>query len=83
MMRNVALTKLVFFGFAIVCCNSCALAGSNEATIVRLNDTSLSSQQVDDTVNRLIAAAHAADGRLYVQENDEPKQEIRSDSLGD
>jgi CubicO group peptidase (beta-lactamase class C family) len=57
-MRSPTFVKLVFFSLAIACCLPRTLAQSHNATITRLDGTSISSQQVDGTVNRLIVAAH-------------------------
>ena len=59
-MRNFALAKLVMlqrsqFSPASWTFSSRAI---EPTAIVRLDGTSISSQQVDDTINRLIAAAH-------------------------
>ncbi len=56
-MRITALTTLVFLSFTIACLPT-LLAQSQNATIVRLDGTAISSQEVDDTVNRIIVAAH-------------------------
>ena len=53
-MRHTAMMKLIFV-LAIVGLSLPTLAQSR---VTRLDGTSISSQQVDDTVNRLIAAAH-------------------------
>jgi CubicO group peptidase (beta-lactamase class C family) len=58
MMRNFALTKIVCFGLAIACSFSHAMAALQDDGIVRLDGTSISKRQMDDTVNRLIADAH-------------------------
>jgi CubicO group peptidase (beta-lactamase class C family) len=64
-MRNKALAKLFFFGLAIASCLPLTLARASSphkltasTAIARLDGSSISPQQVDDTVNRLIAAAH-------------------------
>src|SRR4051794_34060478 len=57
-MRNAALAKVFCLSFAMFCCCLPVLGSPRDATIVRLDGTSVSSRQVDDTVNRLIAAAH-------------------------